>query len=98
MRLNGAYFLKFEMLSSHLVSEEFVRRILKASPPKHIETFIEEANLHHPTIYKITAEISGAEIVFLDTIIYKGTRFLEKLILDVKTHFKKWYYDQIFTP
>ena len=53
-----------------------------------IETFIEEANLHHPTI-KFTAEISDTETVFLDTIIYKGTRFDEKSILDVKTHFKK---------
>ena len=53
-----------------------------------IETFIEEANLHHPTI-KFTAEISDTEIVFLDTIIYKGTRFHEKSILDVKTRFKK---------
>ena len=51
---------------------------------KHIETFIEEANLHRPTI-KFTAEISDTEIVFLDTIIYKGTRFHEKSILDVKT-------------
>ena len=33
-----------------------------------IETFIEEANLHHPTI-KFTAEISDTETVFLDTII-----------------------------
>ena len=53
-----------------------------------IETFNEEANSHHPTI-KFTAEISDTEIVFLDTIIYKGTRFHEKSILDVKTHFKK---------
>ena len=29
------------------------------------------------------------ETVFLDTIVYKGTRFKEKSILDVKTHFKK---------
>ena len=27
--------------------------------------------------------------MFLDTIVYKGTRFKEKSILDVKTHFKK---------
>ena len=52
-----------------------------------IETFNEEANSHHPTI-KFTAEISDTEIVFLDTIIYKGTRFHEKSVLDVKTHFK----------
>ena len=49
---------------------------------------IEQANLHHPTI-KFTAEISDTETVFLDTVVYKGTRFKEKSILDVKTHFKK---------
>ena len=53
-----------------------------------IEAFVEQANLHHPTI-KFTAEISDTETVFLDTIVYKGTRFKEKSILDVKTHFKK---------
>ena len=53
-----------------------------------IEAFIEQANLHHATI-KFTSEISDTEIVFLDTVVYKGTRFKEKSILDVKTHFKK---------
>ena len=53
-----------------------------------IETFIEEADLHHPTI-EFTAKTSDTETVFLDTIIYKGTRFNEKSILDVKTHLKK---------
>ena len=53
-----------------------------------IETLIEEANLHHSSI-KFTAEISDTEIVFLNTIIYKDTRFHEKSILDAKTHFKK---------
>ena len=42
-----------------------------------IEAFIEKANLHHPTI-KFTAEISDTETVFLDTVVYKGTRFKEK--------------------
>ena len=27
--------------------------------------------------------------MFLDTVVYKGTRFNEKVILDVKTHFKQ---------
>ena len=27
--------------------------------------------------------------LFLDTVVYKGTRFKEKSILDVKTHFKQ---------
>ena len=53
-----------------------------------IETFIEEANLHHPTV-KFTAEIPNTEIVLLDTIIYKATRFHKKSILDVKPQFKK---------
>ena len=52
-----------------------------------IETFIEQANLRHPTI-KFTAEISDTETVFLDTTVYKGTRFRDQSILDVKTHFK----------
>ena len=50
-------------------------------------TCIEQANLHHPTI-KFTAEISDTETVFLDTMVYKGTRFKYQTILDVKTHFK----------
>ena len=52
-----------------------------------IETFIEQANSHHPTI-KFTADISDTETVFLDTVIYKGNRFKEQSILDIKTHFK----------
>ena len=46
----------------------------------NIETFIEQANLHHPTI-KFTAEISDTEIVFLDTMVYKGTRFKDQSTL-----------------
>ena len=53
-----------------------------------IEVFIEQVNLHHPTI-KFTAETSVTETVFLDTVIHKGTRFKEKSILDAKTHFKQ---------
>ena len=53
-----------------------------------IEASIEQANLHHPTI-KFTAETSDTETVFLDTVVYKGTRFKEKSILDAKTHFKQ---------
>ena len=49
-----------------------------------IEAFIEQANLHHLTI-KFTAEISDTETVFLDTVVYKGTIFKEKSIVDVKT-------------
>ena len=53
-----------------------------------IEASIEQANLHHPTI-KFTAETSDTETVFLDTVVYKGSRFKEKSILDAKTHFKQ---------
>ena len=53
-----------------------------------IEAFIEQANLHHPTI-KFTAETFDTETAFLDTAVYKGTRIKEKSILDAKTHFKQ---------
>ena len=53
-----------------------------------IEAFIEQANLHHPTI-EFTAETFDTETAFLDTVVYKGTRFKEKSILDAKTHFKQ---------
>ena len=54
---------------------------------KDIDLFIEQANTFHPTI-KFTAEISEKEITFLDTVVYKGERFLKETILDVKTHYK----------
>ena len=54
---------------------------------KDIDSFIELANNHHPTI-KFTAEISDTEITFLDTCIHKGYRFGRESILDVRTHFK----------
>ena len=53
-----------------------------------IEAFTEQANLHHPTI-KFTTETFDTETVFLDAVVYKGTRFKEKSILDAKTHFKQ---------
>ena len=52
-----------------------------------IDLFIEQANTFHPTI-KFTAEISEKETTFLDTVVYKGERFQNKSILDVKTHYK----------
>ena len=33
--------------------------------------------------------LADTETVFMDTVAYKGTRFNEKSILDLKTHFKK---------
>ena len=52
-----------------------------------IDKFIVEANSHHPTI-KFTAEISNTETTFLDTVVYKGIRFQNRSILDIKKHFK----------
>ena len=51
-----------------------------------VETFIEQANKHHPTI-KFTAEIC-TDATFLDTTIYKGERFNKESVLDARTHFK----------
>ena len=52
-----------------------------------VTQFIKQANNHHPTI-KFTAEISDTEITFLDTNVFKGERFANESLLDVKTHFK----------
>ena len=52
-----------------------------------MDHFIEQANTFHPTI-KFTAEISENKITFLDTVVFKGERFIEKSILDIKTHYK----------
>jgi len=51
-----------------------------------IEEFLLRANSFHLTI-KFTAEISEIETIFLDTVVYKGDRFLKESILDVRTHF-----------
>ena len=53
-----------------------------------IEAFIEQANLHHPTI-EFTAETFDTETAVLDKVVYKRTRFKEKSILDAKTNFKQ---------
>ena len=52
-----------------------------------IEDFVVKANSFHPTI-KFTAEISETETTFFDTKVYKGDRFNEESILDVRTLFK----------
>jgi len=52
-----------------------------------VDRFIQQANAFHPTI-KFTAEISKNEITLLDTVVFKGERFTEKSILDIKTHYK----------
>ena len=50
---------------------------------KEIEEFIVLANSHHPT-FKFTAEISDKEINFLDTTVFKGERFNQQAILDIR--------------
>ena len=40
--------------------------------------FIEQAYTFYPTI-KFTAEISENEITFLDTVVFKGERFIKKI-------------------
>ena len=37
---------------------------------------------------KFTAEVSDTNTMFLDTSVYKGERFANESILDIKTHFK----------
>ena len=54
---------------------------------EELQQFIEQANNHHPTI-KFTAEISETEITFLDTVVYKGNRFITESVIDVRTHYK----------
>ena len=52
-----------------------------------INAFIETANSYHSTI-RFTAEICDKEITFLDTCVYKGSRFEQDSVLDLRTHFK----------
>ena len=54
---------------------------------KDVDRFIQQANKFHPTI-KFTAEISENQITLLDTTVFKGERFTEDSILDIKTHYK----------
>ena len=51
------------------------------------ESSVEKANDFLSTI-KFTAEMSEAEISFLDTKVYKGVKFDEESILDGQTHYK----------
>ena len=54
---------------------------------EEITQFIEQANRHHQT-NKFTAEVSETETNFLDTTVYKGKRFRNESVPDVRTHFK----------
>ena len=49
---------------------------------KEIDLFVEQANTFHPTI-KFTVGILEKEIIFLDTVVYKGERFLKEAFLGV---------------
>ena len=58
------------------------------SDRKDVDQFIERANKFHPSI-KFMAKISeNDEITFLDTVVFKGERFKNESILDIKTHYK----------
>ena len=50
-------------------------------------TLLQDLNQFYPTI-KFTNESSDQSINFLDLTIYKGPRFKEKCLLDIKTYFK----------
>ena len=54
---------------------------------EEINGFIEQGSRYHPAI-KFTAELSGNESIFPDTYVYKGDKFKEKAILDLRTHYK----------
>jgi len=49
-----------------------------------VDHFIEQANTFHPT-RKFTAKMSENEITFMDTIQFKGKRFIENPMLNIKT-------------
>ena len=49
--------------------------------------FFKIANAHHPLL-KFTFDISDSEMTFLDTTVYKGVRFDNIGILDIRSHFK----------
>ncbi len=57
-------------------------------PPSEIQTFINYLNSAHDTI-KFTHECSDTQVDFLDITIYKGNRFRNTEILDIKPFFKK---------
>ena len=60
--------------------------LVQARPWFRSSLWISSNSFHH-TI-KFTAEISDKETIFLDTVVYKGDRFLKESILDVRTYFK----------
>lgn len=57
------------------------------SSVQEVVDFFELANAHHPLL-KFTYDISETEMIFLDTVVYKGHRFRDNGILDIK-HYTK---------
>ncbi|XP_044167639.1 uncharacterized protein LOC122951676 [Acropora millepora] len=55
-------------------------------PEAEVNNFVEFANSFHTTI-KFTHEMSSEKIVFLDTEVFKGPRFITDKILDVEKTF-----------
>jgi len=73
---------------TRLVWKRFIDDIsLWNATREEITQFIEQANKHYQTT-KFTAEVSETETNFLDTTVYKGERFRNESVLDVRTHFK----------
>ena len=62
--------------------------ILHSGTAEQIQNLFQIANKSHKHL-KFTFEFSNQEITFLDTHIYKGKRFKEEGILDIKTYTKK---------
>ena len=54
---------------------------------EEIENFFDLANNFHPYV-KFTYDISNTNVDFLDIHLYKGQRFAEEQVLDMKTYFK----------
>ena len=63
------------------------RFIVNVDKQEISDLFLEQANKFHPTI-KFIAKILEEEITFFDTVVYKGDRFQQESILDIKTHYK----------
>ena len=57
-------------------------------PQEQFDSFMRDLNSFHPTI-KFTHAASTQETTFLDIDIFKGDRFLNSGILDIKTHIKQ---------
>jgi len=55
---------------------------------QQLEAFIQHINTLHMSL-KLTYEASADSIQFLDLVVYKGKRFQETGILDIKCHTKK---------